>query len=71
MSAQAFVEDRTRKGIEDSKKAFASVERIERLAKYHGDKARWVVDAWTEVWLSPEFANWSCRMFYQMCIARF
>jgi fermentation-respiration switch protein FrsA (DUF1100 family) len=27
--------------------------------KYHGDKARWVVDAWTDTSLAPEFANWN------------
>ena len=34
---------------------------IENAAKYHGDKARWVVDAWTETWLSPAFAHWSVQ----------
>lgn len=29
------------------------------LEKYHGDKARWVVEAWTEVWLDPDFADWN------------
>lgn len=32
---------------------------MQRLARYHGNKARWVVDAWTETWLSPDFADWS------------
>src|SRR5437763_6701737 len=31
----------------------------ERLMKYHGAKAKWVLDAWTESWLHPEFASWS------------
>ena len=29
------------------------------LVKYHGDKAGWVVGAWTDTWLAPEFANWN------------
>ena len=29
-----------------------------RLARYHGDKAQWVLDAWTKTWLSAEFAGW-------------
>mgnify|MGYP002652114322 CR=1 FL=1 len=32
---------------------------VARLAKYHGDKARWVLNAWTDTWLHPGFATWS------------
>ena len=32
---------------------------MQRLAKYHGDKARWVLDAWIDNWLSPGFASWT------------
>ena len=31
----------------------------ERLAKYHGTKACWVLDSWIETWLSPAFARWN------------
>ncbi|MDH4563806.1 alpha/beta hydrolase [Pseudomonas sp. BN411] len=58
-SAQAFVEDRTLQGIREAKLGFQQDGQIDRLAKYHGDKARWVLDAWTETWLSPDFADWS------------
>lgn len=58
-SAQAFVEERTRAGILDAKRGFQDPVRFGRLARYHGDKARWVLDAWTETWLSPAFAGWS------------
>ncbi len=58
-SAQAFVEDRTRAGIELARAQFREETALQRLARYHGDKARWVVDAWTETWLSPSFADWS------------
>ncbi len=58
-SAQVFVEDRTTAGVKDAKAAFQAPGRIDRLARYHGDKARWVLDAWTETWLAPEFAAWS------------
>lgn len=57
-SAQAFVEDRTIEGIVDAKQAFDQEAQFDRLRKYHGDKARWVLDSWTETWLSPEFADW-------------
>ncbi|BAN48151.1 alpha/beta fold hydrolase [Metapseudomonas resinovorans] len=57
-SAQAFVEDRTLDGIREAKAGFGQDGQLERLAKYHGDKARWVLDAWTETWLSADFADW-------------
>jgi pimeloyl-ACP methyl ester carboxylesterase/RimJ/RimL family protein N-acetyltransferase len=58
-SAQAFVEDKTREGIREARQMFRQAEAFERLRRYHGDKARWVLDAWTETWLSPQFSNWS------------
>jgi len=57
-SAQSFVEDRTRAGLEAARVEFARPGQLERLARYHGAKARWVLDAWIETWLSPEFAEW-------------
>jgi len=58
-SAQAFVEDRTRTGIALARQQFCQPDAMQRLARYHGDKAKWVVDAWTETWLAPGFADWS------------
>jgi pimeloyl-ACP methyl ester carboxylesterase len=59
VSAQAFVGDETRRGIQVAKEAFQRPDQFERLRKYHGEKAGWVLDAWTETWLSPAFASWS------------
>jgi pimeloyl-ACP methyl ester carboxylesterase len=59
IAAQAFVEDKTRAGIIEAKAAFADPAVLRRLEKYHGDKARSVVQAWTEVWLDPDFADWN------------
>lgn len=58
-SAQAFVEDRTVMGIRAAKDNFRDPEQYAKLVKNHGSKAQWVLDAWTKVWLSPEFAGWS------------
>lgn len=55
-SAQAFVEDVTLAGIRNAQAAFARPGEVDRLAKYHGDKAAWVLDAWIGTWLAPEFA---------------
>ena len=59
VSAQAFVEDLTANGIREAKKMFEQPGQIERLEKWHGSKAKWVLHAWTDVWLSDEFKNWS------------
>ncbi len=58
-SAQAFVEDRTVQGLRAAQDAFQAPGQMERLARYHGDKAAWVLEAWLETWLSPPFATWS------------
>jgi pimeloyl-ACP methyl ester carboxylesterase len=58
-SAQAFVEELTKSGIERARQGFSDPRSFERLARYHGDKADWVLRAWTEVWLSKDFATWS------------
>ena len=56
-SAQAFVEERTLAGIRTARAEL--VQTMARLEKHHGPRARWVLDAWTETWLSPAFAAWS------------
>lgn len=58
-AAQTFVEDRTVAGLRAARVDFARPGQLERLARYHGDKARWVLDAWIETWLDPAFADWS------------
>ncbi len=62
-AAQAFVEERTLIGIRTAKASFAAPEQFAKLTKLHGDKAQWVLDAWTEVWLSPDFRTWSLDIF--------
>ena len=58
-SAQAFVEDRTLQGIRAARETFGQAGQVERLAKYHGDKADWVLAAWIDTWLAPTFAGWT------------
>ncbi len=59
ISAQAFVEDITLKGIQMAKKVFEKPGQIEKLEKWHGNKARWVLKSWLDTWLSPDFSTWS------------
>lgn len=59
VAAQAFVEDRTVVGLRAAREAFRSPDQPERLARHHGDKAAWALDAWLGNWLDPRFAAWS------------
>lgn len=59
ISAQSFAEPQTLDGIRAARTSFAEPEQMQRLARWHGDKAGWVLDAWTESWLAPKFASWS------------
>ncbi|MDX2369559.1 MAG: alpha/beta hydrolase [Colwellia sp.] len=58
-SAQAFVEELTIKGIEEAQILFQLPEQMERLKKWHGNKASWVLNAWIDTWLSQEYSSWS------------
>ena len=59
ISAQAFVEDITLQGIKTAKKMFEKPGQIERLENWHGNKATWVLKAWIDTWLSPDFLRWN------------
>lgn len=60
-SAQSFVEDRTVAGIAEARELFKDPGQVDRLGRYHGDKAQWVLDAWINSWLHPAFATWSLK----------
>lgn len=62
-SAQAFVEERTLEGIRAAQQGFHDPAQFARLARWHGDKARWVLEAWTGVWLSPAFRGWTLEPY--------
>ncbi|MBH3428070.1 alpha/beta fold hydrolase [Pseudomonas alkylphenolica] len=59
VAAQAFVEDLTLAGIRIAEEQFKDPQHMARLEKYHGDKAPWVLGAWTRTWLSPAFSHWT------------
>ncbi len=59
VSALAFVENCSLAGIRQARETFRNPAQFERLTRYHGGKAQWVLDAWTETWLAPSFAEWS------------
>lgn len=59
LAAQAFVEDRTLAGLRVAQAQFRDPAQVARLARYHGDKAGWALDAWLGQWLDPAFAAWT------------
>lgn len=65
ISAQSMLEDLTVLGIQEAKQGFAQPGQLDRLAKYHGDKAQWVLDAWTETWCDPMFADWDLAEYLE------
>ena len=58
-SAQAFLEDRTIDGLQRAAEPNRRRALLERLRRWHGERAKWVLSAWLDVWLSPHFADWS------------
>lgn len=58
-STQAFVEEQTRSGILQAVDYYKDPLRFEKLKKYHGEKTSWVFHAWTDIWLSEAYADWS------------
>jgi pimeloyl-ACP methyl ester carboxylesterase len=59
IAAQAFLEDKTVEGIRAAQQGFQDPASLAKLAKYHGNKTEWVIDAWIGTWLAPEFADWT------------
>jgi len=59
LAAQSFVEDKTLEGVKVAQQFFKDPNQVDRLKKYHGDKSKWVLDAWINTWLAKEFSDWS------------
>jgi pimeloyl-ACP methyl ester carboxylesterase len=58
-SAQCWLEEETLAAIRAGRVQFDDPEQLERLKKYHGGKAQWVLDAWAATWLRPSMRDWS------------
>ena len=58
-SAQSYVEESTLNGVRAARVAFSKPGQLERLARYHGDKAAWALGAWLDTWLDPQYSRWS------------
>ena len=61
IAAQGFMEAKTIHGLKQAQLMFESTVHRQRLAKYHGVKADWILAAWFGTWLSTEFAHFSMK----------
>lgn len=59
LAAMTVAEPHTLEAVRLAREQFARPGQLERLQRYHADKARWVLSAWTETWLSADFAGWT------------
>lgn len=59
IAAQSMLEKETRDGVAAAGRDLDAPGGLDRLKRYHGEKSRWVVDAWTKTWLAPDFADYS------------
>ncbi|MDH2435276.1 alpha/beta hydrolase [Pokkaliibacter sp. MBI-7] len=59
LATMTFVEQQVLDGIREAQQLFAQPGQLEKLEKYHGGKARWVLDSWINTWQSDAFADWN------------
>ena len=59
MASQAMIEEQTLNGIREAEAEYDNEIFLKKLAKYHGDKAKWVLRVWIDTWLSPKFRHWA------------
>jgi len=68
VSSLAFVDERGRAGIRRESAAFTAPGGLDRLARHHGDKAKWVLDAWVGTWLAPAFDDYDFDAALAACL---
>lgn len=59
VSGQAFVHPMTLAAVRRAHATFDAPERFARLARFHGERTRWVLDSWPTLWFDPAFRDWS------------
>ena len=57
-AAHVFVETITLDGIRVAEQAYAEG-KLRGLSKYHGDKTEQIFRAWSDTWLTADFAKWN------------
>ncbi|MDC0230675.1 alpha/beta hydrolase [Aureispira] len=62
-AAHVIVEEITIKGVQQAVNYCKSNNTLNKLKKYHGDKAEDVFWSWATIWLNKSFKNWNVRHF--------
>jgi pimeloyl-ACP methyl ester carboxylesterase len=62
-AAHLFVEDITRKGINDAIDKYEHSDLKQKLEKYHSGKTDALFYAWADIWLSESFVKWNMEHF--------
>lgn len=58
-----FVEDLTVRSIAETRARFLNGDLRSKLARHHGDNVDALFQAWTDIWLSPEFRSWNIEEY--------
>jgi len=61
LAAQTFVEDKTLEGIRVTSQKMLIENKVEKLKKFHGEKAENIFHFWVNKWNSKEFKNWNLK----------
>ena len=61
--AHVFVEELTLAGIREARETLRTTDLRERLWRHHGERTDAVTSAWIDVWLSPEFRDWTIERY--------
>ena len=58
-AAHVFVEEASLAGVRTAIERFDTSDMEKRLSLYHGDNAMSMFRGWADIWLSPEFRDWT------------
>ena len=58
-AAHVFVEDVSLAGVRAAEARFETTDLAKRLRLYHGDNTESMFHGWADIWLSPEFRDWT------------
>jgi pimeloyl-ACP methyl ester carboxylesterase len=63
LAAHVFCEDLTRRSIEAARERYLNGDLKARLSLYHGDNTHCAFWGWNDVWLHPDFRQWTIDAF--------
>ena len=58
-AAHVFVEEESLAGVRAAEERFETSDLERRLRLYHGDNTKSMFHGWADIWLSPEFRDWT------------